>query len=276
MPNSSNINGPALTGRRVDQAIAAASHKTGVDFDFLMNQAQIESAMDPSARASTSSAVGLFQFTSQTWLATLKAHGAEHQMEWAADAISQSSDGSYRVDDPGLRATILDLRTSPEASSAMAGEFAADNAQILSGALGRPTEPVDLYLAHFLGANGAVRFLNAHQANPDTAAASLLPKAAAANRPIFYHKNGTQRSVGEIRELFAAKIAKSGSTVRWANTSQPGTGASVRWQTRSSQMAATPAMPVMREIEPMPKALSLRFAAQAYQRLAGLGGGVRS
>jgi hypothetical protein len=147
MPTSSLITGPASTGRRVDQAIAAASRSTGVDFDYLMNQARIESAMNPSARASTSSAVGLFQFTKQTWLATLKAHGTENQMGWAADAISQSSDGTFQVDDPGMRAAILDLRTNPEAASAMAAEFASDNGQHLATALGRSPEPVDLYLA---------------------------------------------------------------------------------------------------------------------------------
>ena len=62
----------------VEAAIRRASASTGVDFDFLMKTAQRESAMNPAARARTSSAAGLFQFIEQTWLATLKQHGGKH------------------------------------------------------------------------------------------------------------------------------------------------------------------------------------------------------
>ncbi|MGB5077750.1 MAG: transglycosylase SLT domain-containing protein [Sphingorhabdus sp.] len=279
MPTSPFIDAGAPAARRVDQAIATASRRTGVDFDYLMNQARIESAMNPTAKASTSSAVGLYQFTKQTWLATLKTHGAEHQLGWAADAISQSADGSFRVDDPRMRDAILDLRTDPEASSVMAGEFAADNSAHLTTSLGRSPEPVDLYLAHFLGANGAVQFLSAHDANPDALAAPLLPKAAAANRAIFYDKQGAPRSVGEIRQLFEAKLTASGTSANWAQAMPAGGAQSVSSQSWRSQAARTPqttAMPEMRGFEPMPKNLSLSFAHQAYQRLASLGGGARS
>lgn len=274
MPTSATIDGSAMLGRRADQAIATASRRTGVDFDYLMNQANIESGMNPSARARTSSAVGLFQFTKQTWLTTLKTHGAEHGLGWAADAITQSPDGTYRVDNAALRASILDLRTDPDAASAMAAEFAADNAAHLGGELGRQAEPVDLYLAHFLGANGAVQFLNAYDANPDAAAAPLLPKAAAANKAIFYEKDGSARTVGEIRQLFAAKISGGGASARLAATHSSGNAALHR-QSRTASLPASEATPQMLRIEPMPKSLSLRFAAQAYQRLAGMNGGVR-
>ena len=62
----------------VEAAIRRASNAVGVDFDFMMKTAQRESAMNPSARARTSSAAGLFQFIEQTWLATVKKHGAQH------------------------------------------------------------------------------------------------------------------------------------------------------------------------------------------------------
>ena len=56
-------------------AIADAARRTGVDFDYLMAQAQIESGMNPRAEARTSSASGLYQFIDQTWLATMDRHG---------------------------------------------------------------------------------------------------------------------------------------------------------------------------------------------------------
>src|SRR5690606_7637021 len=60
----------------VEGAIRRAARAVGVDFDFLMRTARRESALDPRARARTSSAAGLFQFIEQTWLATLHRHGA--------------------------------------------------------------------------------------------------------------------------------------------------------------------------------------------------------
>lgn len=198
--------GAVSTRDRVGAAIRRASARTGVDFSYLMNQAKVESGLDPNARASTSSATGLFQFIEQTWLGTVKEHGAAHGLGWAADAIRRGNDGRYRVADEGLRRNILDLRKHPETASVMAAEFAADNRAVLEGELGRPVESVDLYLAHFLGAGGASKFLRAHDADPGAPAARLMPEAARANRWVFYDKGGAPRSLAEIRDRFAAKM----------------------------------------------------------------------
>jgi hypothetical protein len=193
----------------VGVAIQQAAARTGVDFSYLLGQARIESGFDPNARARTSSATGLFQFIEQTWLATVQQHGDKHGLGWAAGAIKQGANGRYHVADPAMRKAILDMRKDPEAASAMAAEFAADNQNYLENSLGRPMESVDLYLAHFLGAGGAQKFLSAHDASPDAPAASMLPAAARANRSIFYEKNGAPRSFAEIRERFAAKLGGS-------------------------------------------------------------------
>jgi hypothetical protein len=192
---------------RVTAAIQLASASTGVQFGYLLNQARLESGLNPEARARTSSATGLFQFIDQTWLGTVRQHGAEHNMGWAAAQIRQGPNGRYYVPDPETRRQILDLRRQPEAASAMAAEYASDNGRYLESRLGRQAEPVDLYLAHFLGAGGAARFLRAHDTSPDAAAAPMLPAAARANRPIFYNRDGSMRSFAEIRARFAEKIA---------------------------------------------------------------------
>lgn len=215
------------TGNRVTNAIAMASRRTGVDFSYLLGQAKIESSLNPTARAATSSATGLYQFIDQSWLAVIDKHGSEYGLGWAANAIQQSG-GRYYVADPDLRKQILDLRKHPETASVMAAEHAADNKAYLESKLGREAEPVDLYLAHFLGVGGASKFLSVHDRAPGATAASLFPAAARANRSIFYDKQGNARSFADIRDRFASKLQKGvdsiGGDVQYASAGLP-TGA---------------------------------------------------
>jgi hypothetical protein len=253
-------------GGRVGSAIAAASARTGVDFDYLVRQARIESGFNPEAKARTSSATGLYQFIEQTWLGTVKEHGASHGLGWAADSIRQSG-GRYHVADAATRRAILDLRKDPEAASAMAAEFAADNRAYLEDRLGRPAESVDLYLAHFLGAGGATQFLRAYDANPDASAAYILPEAAAANRSIFYDDNGAPRSVSEIRDRFAAKLGgDSGplpAMMRPAPAPAPLPQAQPRFGLARHADAETGIRPIGRP--------SAEYARVAYEMLANIG-----
>ena len=61
---------PQITG-----AIRQAAQSTGISFEYLLTTAKIESNLNPSAQASTSSAKGLYQFIDQTWLGTMKQDG---------------------------------------------------------------------------------------------------------------------------------------------------------------------------------------------------------
>lgn len=181
----------------VEAAIRRAAGAVGVDFDFLMRTARRESAMNPSARARTSSAAGLFQFIDQTWLATVKRHGAQHGYGQYADLIHQGADGRWRVEG-SARNVVLDLRFDPQAASTMAAELTASNAAYLRGRTGREPQAGDLYAAHFLGPAGAAKLMEAVDSRPGASAASLFPQAAAANRSIFY-RDGRPATVTEVR-----------------------------------------------------------------------------
>lgn len=207
------IVGTASRQDRVTNAIAMASRRTGVDFGYLLGQAKIESSLNPTARAATSSATGLYQFIDQSWLAVVNEHGSQYGLGWAADAINQNSNGRYYVADPSLRQQIMDLRNHPETASVMAAEHAADNKAYLEQRLGREAQPADLYLAHFLGVGGASKFLRAHDSVPGATAASMFPAAARANRSIFYDRQGNARSFAEIRQNFADKLTRGASGV---------------------------------------------------------------
>jgi len=186
--------------------IQQASANTGVDFSFLMAQAAKESGFNPDAKAKTSSASGLYQFVEQTWLSVVRKHGAEYGLGDMASKIKIADDGKLVVADRTLRKEILDLRRDPEIAAAMAAEHAADNEARLDAKLDRAVQPVDLYLAHFLGLQGAVNFLRAMEENPDQSAAAISPKAAAANRSIFYTADGAPRSLKQIYDRFEERM----------------------------------------------------------------------
>ncbi|MBN8647679.1 MAG: hypothetical protein J0L55_06960 [Caulobacterales bacterium] len=181
----------------VRQAIAEASKSTGADFGFLLATAVRESSLNPKAEARTSSATGLFQFLDQSWLTTLKRHGAKHGLENEAAMISLNSDGKAYVDDPQIRRKLLNLRYDARISSLMAAEFSNDNAQFIKARTGNEPQAGDLYAAHFLGAAGAANLINAAQDTPWVKASELFPAAAAANRPVFY-RDGRALSVAEV------------------------------------------------------------------------------
>ncbi|KAK0350037.1 hypothetical protein LTR94_030645, partial [Friedmanniomyces endolithicus] len=164
---------------RVTSAIQRAAQRTGIDFDYLLGQAKLESGLNATARAGTSSASGLYQFIEQSWLSVVKKHGAEHGLGWAADSIQQTGSGRFTVTG-GNRAAILGLRNNPEIASLMAAEHAGDNKDGIEAVTGRAATGTDLYMAHFLGLGGARTFLSAMKGNPDRSAASLFPAAARA------------------------------------------------------------------------------------------------
>ncbi|PKP90441.1 MAG: flagellar biosynthesis protein FlgJ [Alphaproteobacteria bacterium HGW-Alphaproteobacteria-16] len=205
---------PSIGARaNVTTAIATASQKTGVDFNYLLGQAQVESGMRADARARTSSATGLYQFIEQSWLGVVKEHGQKHGLGWAADSIKQTSSGRFVVGDAATRQAILSMRSDPQAASLMAAEHAADNKQSLETSLGREATGTDLYMAHFLGLGGARKFLRAMDANAGQPGAAMFPAAARANRNIFYTPGGQQRSLGEIYDRFAGKLDKGAAAV---------------------------------------------------------------
>ena len=181
----------------VEAAIQRASQATGVDFSFLMRTAKRESGYNPAAKASSSSAAGLFQFVEQTWLGTLKKHGSKYGYARYADLITQGSDGRYRVAGGEARAAVMNLRFDPHAASLMVGEMTSDNAAYLAGRTGRQPTAGELYAAHFLGPKGAARLIQAVSTSPGASAASVFPDAAGANRSIFY-KGGRAVTVSEL------------------------------------------------------------------------------
>lgn len=178
-------------GRRVTGAIERASARTGVDFSYLMKQAQVESSFNPSAKARTSSASGLFQFIESTWLEMVNKYGEK-----------------YGIPANAPKRQVLALRNDPEKAALMAAEFAAENRQTLESCLGETCKigDTEMYLAHFLGAKGAVNFLKEYNENPQQSGAALFPQAARSNRNVFYNEAGRPKTLEAIYDKFARKL----------------------------------------------------------------------
>jgi hypothetical protein len=191
---------------KIVSAIKNAAAKTGVDFSYLMQKAAQESGFNPTAKASTSSATGLFQFTGQTWLQMVKNNGAQYGLGAYSSQITTDASGHLSISDPATKKAILDLRNDPTISAEMAGELDKQNAASLQQNVGGTVGSTELYLAHFLGAGGANDFISAMRSNPNGSAAAVLPDAAAANSSVFYSKTGQPRTLSQIYQHFAAKF----------------------------------------------------------------------
>ncbi|HUH85076.1 MAG TPA: hypothetical protein VLX85_10730 [Stellaceae bacterium] len=181
--------GVMVAGHRLTPEVSAslqeASASTGVDFDFLVAQATVESGLK-NVQARHSSAAGLFQFTTQTWLRMIRAHGAQYGLGGLAQKITTLANGHLAVSDRASEQKILDLRQDVKLSAIMAGELARENGHALEKALHRKANPAELHLAHLLGATGAIRVLRARAADPTQSAAALTPQAAKQNPQLFY------------------------------------------------------------------------------------------
>ncbi|MFZ3035402.1 MAG: lytic transglycosylase domain-containing protein [Parvibaculum sp.] len=190
---------------QITAALQQASARTGTDFSYLLKTAMRESSLNCNAKSNTSSACGLFQFTQQSWLGTMKQDGGDLGLGQYADQISQDSNGRYVVTDPAARQEILALRNDPKVSALMAGAYTSDSQSRLESKLGRSVSGGELYIAHFLGAGGASKLISNVQEAPNTPADELFPAAAAANRSIFYGRDGSPRSVAQVYDNLVAK-----------------------------------------------------------------------
>lgn len=182
MTDSIGASPKALQRAQVMTALKTASNATGANFDYLVKTAQRESNFDPGAKASTSSATGLFQFTSETWLNVLERYGAKH---------------GVKTDDL-TREQMLDLRKDAGLSATMAGELAGENGKILAKKLGREATSAELYTAHFMGPSDAARLIDAARENKPGIAADMFPRAALANANVFRDKDGAKLTSAEL------------------------------------------------------------------------------
>lgn len=155
---------------------------------YLAAVASLESSLNTSPNATgTTSAKGLYQFTDSTWNRLNEKYKKGYALGGAADP-----------------------RLDPKKATEMMKLLSNENQASLEKNLGRSVTDTELYAAHFMGPGGASKLLTA---DASKSSVELFPKAAASNKAVFYNKDGTERSVGDLRGLIAKKYAKAAASV---------------------------------------------------------------
>jgi hypothetical protein len=252
---------PAVAG-----AIRNAASATGANFEYLLATARVESGLNPSASAKTSSAQGLFQFIDRTWLSTLKQAGPSLGYGKYAAAIAQDHNGQLSVTDPQMRQKIMALRQDPAANAAMAGAFTRANAAQLSSQLGRSATEGELYIAHFLGANGASRLISLAAENPRASAAAAFPRAAQANSSIFYTSEGKARTASDVYATLAGRYATARAGI--------GTALASSQSVAPTQTQAVTRASKVNNVTPLSNVIAAASAANSAQARAVADGNV--
>ncbi|ARV76896.1 virion structural / tail sheath protein [Pseudomonas phage Phabio] len=174
----------AMVGIPVELMFIIAGIESGYKYDI---SAQPSVNKKTGERSKQSSAYGWFQFLNATW------------DEVYSKVISQFG---APADD-----AARSMRKDPRLQALAGALFIKGNYDRLSKALGRPISDTDIYIAHFLGAGGAIQFL---KADPNALGYQVMKDAWSSNLTIFFvgGDKSKPRTVAQIYKLFDDKIAK--------------------------------------------------------------------
>lgn len=167
--------GGGKASQTVADSIDEAAKRVGVDRATMYAIARQESGFNPSAKAGTSSASGLYQFLDGTWNDMVSKYGNQYP---------ELSRG----------------KNDPTASALAGALYVRENTEALKAAGVNPSAE-NLYAMHFLGAGGGRRFLTAPTSDP--AFMHATPQAVSANKNVF-----EGRTVGQVREILFGKVGR--------------------------------------------------------------------
>ena len=205
--------------------VRMAADQSGADFGYMMELARAESSFSHTAKATTSSATGLYQFIEGTWGYMIQTYGGKHGLGDFAGQVENYKDDlgrdQSRISNPLVRQALLGMRANPQIAALFSADFQGENktkeACYVPGTLTR----TDLYLAHFLGPSDAVWFITQMTANPNQSAPETFPEEASYNESVFYETRHGQiirdRSLKEVYDNFARKFDEAPVPVQAAS-----------------------------------------------------------
>lgn len=197
-------------------AISYAHQKLSSDFGYQMELAYVESSFRSQAKARRSSAYGLYQYTTDTWLLGLSQFGHKYDLGFYADQIkfreqkipdSDKTKLKPYVSNPIAFQNIMNLRQDPYLSALITVEFSQthDHATASWDVYQEGNHRADKYLVHFFGMKDSILFAHELKQRPNRKAADVFPDLAEANPSIFYHKRKA-RSFSEIYDHLRSKF----------------------------------------------------------------------
>ena len=187
--------------------LKAVAAMTGVPFDWLLVIAGIESNFRVTVKADTSTATGWFQFVNDTWDEVYAKYGPRYGCP----------------PDPGRNRAA---RNDPRINALMGAEYIRENYDRLKKGLGRDNiTDTDVYIAHFFGGGGALKFL---KSDPNAMAYKIFKKEYSANMPLFFvnSKPSQPRTIADMYKMFQDKLTKfwqtTGKGLREGGATAPG------------------------------------------------------
>lgn len=192
--------GPFYSGsdpHSLSALVAREGLGAGMDPAYMVRLANRESHFDPGAQSPSSSAAGLFQFTDNTWLCSLREFGPGLGIS-GSDLIATTPRGVCDVFPAAERSRLLALRTDPILSTRIAAAFSLRNYGVLVSQFGRRPTGTELYVLHFLGEDAGLRFLAAYSETPTELASTFSLDGARANANIFYARGRRAKTVREV------------------------------------------------------------------------------
>lgn len=142
---------------------------------------------------------GPLRFSEQVWLSALKSGAGGAELAGAAQRIFQTSSGRYYVPAEADRRSILSLRANGDIAALVAFDLARRNAKDLEARLGRAAAPIDLFLAHSMGTETALKLIVAAETTPDAETAVAVPEVGERVPEVLFHQGRPSR----LRDLFA-------------------------------------------------------------------------
>lgn len=170
------------SGHAATSYVRVAAQTVGIDPQLAFSVAKIESNLNVQARNRMTGATGLNQFIPSTWKFLIAKY-------------------------PNLGFTEQDIN-DPQKNAIMGAVYLKQISQTLKKGLNREPSYTEVYLGHFLGPSGALKFLRSLVKAPNAIASGLFPSAAAANPTIFFDRK-VPRTLGQVFDLMNAKVTKA-------------------------------------------------------------------
>lgn len=205
---------------KIKKIIKVATNSNGIHPDLVyrlfIKEATVGGVLNAAARSDTG-ALGLCQFTEQTFLQTMKKHGPHLGLERYADNIRSyvgANKKTYYTAD-AQTSKILDLRKDTEIAIPLCTAYMRDNIDYLEAKLGRMPTFTDASFVHFFGPGAAENIIRAYddprkRKLPAYKFASSNNLSGVTNRSVLF-KGGNTSKPYSIEEVYNAKRAKMGT-----------------------------------------------------------------